>query len=206
LRRLVAPLIVWGAFRTRLGWRAAALSLLSLGVTVATWLPSLLAAVGGWRQYWIILRAYSYAQFAGTSLLLGAPPVAALRMAWEALVWSCLGGLSWAWAVPFLVLESSLGPNRAGLRFVGWWLLPCLRCYAIFHVGDPDHTLSIVPATCVAGAVVLTTLTRRAPWAKTALVVSICVLLNFCLFIEPISKTAAASTLKPVRWTDRYIS
>src|SRR5262249_39885040 len=91
------------------------------------------------------------------------------------------------------------------LWWVGWFVRGVLF-YAFVHVGDPDHTLSIIPATCVTGALVLTTLTRRASRAKTALVVSICVLLNFCLFIEPINKTAAASTIKPVRWTDRYIS
>jgi hypothetical protein len=173
---------------------------------VATWLPSLVAVVGGWRQYWIILRSYSYAQFAGTSLLFGAPPVAALHMAWQALVWSCLGVLSWAWAVPFLITKSSRGSNPAVLPLLAWWFFPGLLFYAIVHVGDPDQTLSIVPATCVAGAVVLTNLTRRASRAKTALVISICVLLNFGLFVKPINKAVAASTIKPVRWTDRYMS
>ena len=121
-------------------------------------------------------------------------------------MWSCLGALSWAWAVPFLIPKSSRGSNPAALPLLAWWFFPGLLFYAIVHVGDPDHTLSIVPATCVAGAVVLTTLTRRASRAKTAVVISICVLLNFCLFIKPISKTAAASTVKAVRWTDRYIS
>jgi hypothetical protein len=53
LALLLAPLIIWAAFRIRVRWTVAALSLLSLGVAVATWLPSLLAAVGGWRKCWI---------------------------------------------------------------------------------------------------------------------------------------------------------
>src|SRR5262249_22126692 len=103
------------------------------------------------------------------------------------LAWERFPGLG---PSPFLMRNSSRSSNPDTLPLLAWWFFPGLLFYAIVHVGDPDHTLSIVPATCVAGAVVLTTLTRRASRAKTALVISICVLLNFGLFIKPINKTA----------------
>jgi hypothetical protein len=129
-----------------------------------------------------------------------------MKMAEEAAVWSCLGALSWAWAVPFAMRKSERRPDSFRLRFLALWFLPGLLFYAIFHVGDPDHTLSIVPATCVAGALVLARLARRTSRPKAVCAVLLCVLLNVFLFLKPISKTAKASTYKPVRWMDGYVA
>jgi hypothetical protein len=203
---LLAPLIIWAGWTTRAPWKTVALSLVCFAAAVLTWLPFLLISVGGWRQYVSLLRGYSNAQFSGSSLLFGAPLGDALKMAWEAVVWSCLGALSWVWAVPLAARNSGRSAVSPSSRFLIAWFVPGLLFYATVHVGDADHTLAIVPATCVAGALVLEALTRRASRTRIVLAVSTAVLLNVLLFLKPISKTAKASTYAPVRWMNGYIS
>jgi hypothetical protein len=203
---LLAPVILWAAFHIRVRWRVAAAGVLCFVGMVATWLPSLVLATGGWTQFANILGRYSQAEMGGTSILFGAPAIDASSMAWKAVVWSCLGALSWLWAIPVLVRQkraSIFDPFTA--RFLLLWFLPGLLFYATFHVGDPDHTLSIVPGTCIAGAIALTALTRYLSARGNVTVIVIAVLLNVFLFVKPISKTAKASTYTPVRWLDDYI-
>ncbi|MGH9666705.1 MAG: hypothetical protein ACRD9L_19955, partial [Bryobacteraceae bacterium] len=147
---LMAPLMLWAAGRIRLRWKAAAVTLLCFGAAVATWLPALIAASGGGREFVAMLRGYSQNQMSGTSLLFGAALGDALQMAWKAIAWSCLGALSWAWALPIVLWLRRTAFDRCAARFLALWFFPGLLFYAAFHVADPDHTLAIVPATCVA--------------------------------------------------------
>ena len=202
---LMAPLAVWAAIEARIRWRATGLSLACFIVGVATWLPSLVIAVGGPAALFRILRGYSGDQFGGTSLLFGASIGAALHMAWEAIVWSCLGILSWFWIVPLLRGNANRFPDRFVVHFLAFWFFPGLLFYATVHVGDPDHTLAIVPVTCIAGALAIAALARASRPGRVAMTVAVCVLLNVFLFVKPISKTAKASTYAPVRWMGGFV-
>ncbi len=204
---LLGPAIIWAAFRIRVRWTVAAVALLCFLAAVATWLPSLAAAAGGWRQLISMLSGYSHSQMGATSMLFGAPIGDSLDMMWKAIVWSCLGTLSWIWAVPILIRQKRgniFDPLTRRLLLL--WFLPGLLFYATVHVGDPDHTLSIVPATCIAGALVLAAFTRNLSARGRVVVILVSVLLNVFLFLKPISKTARASTYKEVRWFDDYIT
>jgi hypothetical protein len=203
---LMMPAILWAAFRIRLRWTMAAAALLCFFAAVATWLPGLAAAVGGFRQLINLLAGYSHSEIGGTSILFGASIRDSLDMTWKAIVWSCLGALSWIWAVPVLLRQKcrDIFDPLTG-RFLLLWFLPGLIYYATFHVGDPDHTLSIIPATCIAGALVLTALTKHYSPRGRMFVFAAAVLLNVFLFLKPISKTAKASTYRPVQWLDGYI-
>lgn len=205
LALMMAPLMLWVAWRIRLSWKTAGLALLCFCAAVATWLPALLAASGGLREFLAMLRAYSHQEISGTSALFGARLSDSLHMAWEAVAWSLLGALSWLWCVP-AVMRKREHLDAFTSWFLALWFVPGLLFYAMFHVGDPDHTLSIVPATCVAGAAAITALTRMSSPLKRALIMSACVLLNVGLFLKPISVTTKPATYKPVRWLSGYIS
>ena len=201
---VLTPLLLWTVMRVDASWKVYALSLLCFCAALATWLPALLAASRGWRMYLSAMGGYSDSEFTATSLLFGATLPAAMKMAGNAVVWSCLGVLSWVWAVPFAVRNAHPPTDSFRVQFLALWFVPGLLFYAIFHVGDPDHTLSIVPATCVIGAVVLAAVARNISRPKAALVIFVCVLLNVVFFFKPISKTARASSYKSVRWMDAY--
>jgi Dolichyl-phosphate-mannose-protein mannosyltransferase len=204
---LLAPLLLWAAVRTRMGWKAALLASLFFVAAMCTWLPALVLSSGGAQEFVHMLEGYSDQQFGGTSLLFGAPLPAAANMAWEAVVWSCLGILSWIWTVPFVMRRQAriAFPEFAG-RFLALWFFPGLLFFALIHVGDPDHTLAIIPATTVAGALAVAALAQQLSPSKRVAMVSICVLLNAFLFFKPISKTAKASTYPPYQWASGYIA
>lgn len=203
---ILAPLALWTGLRIRLGWQAAARAAFLFLLFVATWLPELAAAAGGWIPFGKLLRSYSYGETRATSILFGAPLGPAAHMAWEALVWSCLGALSWTWAIPWLARRNrGIGLDALTGRFLSFWFIPGLLFYATFHVGDADHTLSIIPAVCLTGAAVLVSLGHEFP-KQTGAVAALAVALNVFLFFKPISQTAKASTYKPVRWLDGYMA
>ena len=199
LSLLLLPLWLFCAWKTRMRPATAALSLLCFVAAVGVWLPPLIMAVGGLQPFVNLLRIYSVDQFSRSSLLFGAREYSALQMAWRAVVWSCLGVLSWIWLVPLVARRLRPAFDRFTVRFLGLWFIPGLLFYATFHVGDPDHTLSIIPALCVAGALVLAEATRGASLAKRAGIVSACVLLNVFLFFVPVIRTARASTYTAVQ-------
>jgi len=126
-------------------------------------------------------------------------------MALEAVVWSCLGALSWIGFVPSAARRNpAIVRSTQTNRFLLLWFLPGLAFSAFFHVGDPDQTLEIVPATCLLGAYVLSAF-RGSPLRVRTAVISVALFLNLFLFFKPISKIAKASTYTPVRWMDGYI-
>ena len=196
---VMTPLVLWTAWRMRIGIKAVAAALLAAAAAVALWFPELIAASGGLRTYLRMLREYSDNQMSGTSLLFGAPLLHALRMAWDAVAWSCLGTLSWIWAVPLVKKQG--GP----WAFLAVWFFPGLAFYAIFHVADPDHTLGIVPATCVAGAFLLNRMMQEAGFSKRALLYTAAAGLNAFLFFKPISVSTKPATYKPVQWIKAFI-
>ncbi|GEM_PF-2176967 len=203
---LLAPLALWTALRIRLGWQAAARAAFLFLLFVATWLPELASAAGGWIPFGKLLRSYSYGETRATSILFGAPLGPAAQMAWEALVWSCLGALSWIWAIPWLARRNrGIGLDPLTGRFLSFWFIPGLLFYATFHVGDADHTLSIIPAVCLTGAAALVSLGQEFP-KRAGAVAALAAALNIFLFFKPISQTAKASTYKPVRWLDGYMA
>jgi hypothetical protein len=208
LAMMLTPLVLWTAFRLQPGWKTLATALVLFLLCVATWLPILSVATGGWRALYDVLRSYFVDQTRATSAVTGAAAGAAGNMAWEAIVWSCLGTLSWLWALPRVLRRKpiiGLHPT-IGRSLLLWWFLPGLLFYAAIHVGDPDHTLAIVPATCLAGAAVLAAMSEGYSMQARALFVLAAVLLNVFLFVKPITKTARSSTIRPVRWLDRYVT
>ena len=205
LALLMAPLLIWVAWRIRLPWKAALFAVLCFGAAVATWLPPLILASGGCRSYLGMLSIYSQNQIAGTSVLFGAALYKGLRMGGYAVAWSCLGTLSWIWAVPLIMRKGGRVFDSFTATFLALWFFPGLLFYATFHVANPDHTLSIVPATCVAGALVIAALTADMQRARRITICALCVLLNLFLFFKPITKTTKPCTYTPIKWMSGYV-
>lgn len=201
----LTPLWIWVAWRMRLAGKTAALSIAAFAAAVALWLPVLLHASGGAREFLRMLHSYSDAQFGQSSLLFGASLAQAADMAWKAVVWSCFGALSWLWALPVAIRARRFHIHPFTWQFLLMCFLPGLLFYAIVHVGDPDHTLAIVPALCISGAIVIAALPFRSSSGRP-LAIALCVLLNCFLFFKPITKTAKASTWTPVRWEADFIA
>jgi hypothetical protein len=154
-----------------------------------------------------MLQDYSNEQVGPTSVLFAAPVLDVINMAWKAVVWSCLGTLSWAWAVPAAWRRRPReAADRMPREFLLLWFLPGLLFSAAVHVAEPSHMLAIVPPTCLAGAAVLARFANGASRRKRTLVFAVALLRKVFIFIKPITKTTAASTYKPVRWLDRYIA
>lgn len=200
------PLMIYGAWRLRLRPKQLLLAVLLAALATAAWLIPNTLPVGGLLAFIKLMRNYFAEQGSTTSLLLGAPLSSALQMAYTTTVWTFTGTLSWLWCVPFVLRRGNSLFTAVQLRFLLSWLLPGFLFYAIVHTGDPDHPLSIIPATCLLGAVFLERFARiygprLLPWA-----VAVAVALNALLFFKPINKTAKAGSYKVARWLDGYMN
>ncbi|HLK48842.1 MAG TPA: glycosyltransferase family 39 protein [Bryobacteraceae bacterium] len=202
----MAPLLLWTVVSLRLSWKTILAAAGAGTLAVMTWLPPLISASGGLESFYQMLRSYTVAQTHATSLLTGALLPAALHMAAEAIIWSCLGVLTWVWALPSaLRRRPHLVRETLGSPFLMLWFLPSLAMSAIFHVGDPDQTLTIIPVTCLVGACVLSAFGGGSSVRSRSMLIGLALFLNVFLFFKPISKIAKASTYKVVTLQDGYI-
>jgi dolichyl-phosphate-mannose-protein mannosyltransferase len=202
----MAPLLLWTAVSLRLRPKTALAALGVGALAVMSWLPILITASGGLAAWDQLLRTYTADQTSATSLLAGAPLPAGLHMAAEAVIWSGLGVLTWIWVVPAALRRSPhLVRDTLGSPFLMLWFLPSLAMSAIFHVGDPDQTLTIIPVTCLVGARVLSSFDAPSSLRVRTILIGIALSLNVFLFFKPISKIAKAATYKAVQLQDRYI-
>jgi hypothetical protein len=205
LTLVLFPLALWVTLRLRPGWKMIVAAALLFLLAESTWLPVLAAAAGGWRPLWQLLFTYTRGETHSSSLLFGASLRAAAHMAWQAIVWTGLGVLSWIWAFPPVLRRDKIGNLDSGaLQFLAIWFVPGFLFLTLFHTGDPDHTLAIVPVTCLLGTCVLNSLAEQRPPRALAGVVLVAVSVNAVLFFKPISKIARETTYRTVRWLDDY--
>lgn len=203
----LSPLLLVLAWRRRESARDLGTAALLLGVTIASWSGVLLYEAGGLAPFWHMLSDYSEAQFAGSSLLFGAPFEKAWRMAQASVVWNGLGVVSWIWAVPFVVRRHAADSLRKPWSFLALWFLPGFLFSTLVHVGDPDHTLATVPVTCLLGGWILANFPRlgayrnRWRWAVVAVAMGV----NVLLFLHPRPGLARISSYRTVRAFDRHI-
>jgi hypothetical protein len=85
------------------------------------------------------------------------------------------------------------------------WLVPGFLFYALVHIGDPDHPLSLIPVTCIAGAVVLFKFAGGPSGRWLPAAIGAAVGLNVLFFVKPISRTAAAASFETVESLDTYM-
>lgn len=199
------PLMVYCGWRMRLGIRQAALAVVLLLLGISSWVFAAALPAGGLLPYIALLRAYGKQQGSASSILLGAPFQSAVHMAYTTTVWTFTGALSWAWCIPLLFRRKQRIFTDTQVQILLIWLIAGFLFYALVHTGDPDHTLSIVPVTCLAGAVVLMDFAQY--YAPKYLPFIICgaVAINVLLFLRPVGKTSAAASYRTVASLDEYM-
>ena len=116
------PLMVYAAWRLRLGLRQGLLSAALFLVPAAAWFAVLASSVGGIRPLILLLQSYGEQQGGSTSPLLGASLSASLGMAYQATVWTFVGALSWRGAPPWCCAEHSVYSrnNKVNFCWSGW--------------------------------------------------------------------------------------
>jgi hypothetical protein len=203
----LAPLLLALAYRRRESRDEWAIAAAAFAAGIASWLGVLLYIAGGPLKLWAMVAEYSQTQFSGSSVLFGAEPVPAWRMAQAAFVWTLLGVPAWIWAVALPGRRHLVVELRRTLPFLLLWFVPAFLFFALVHVGDPDHTLVIVPVTCLIGGAALAAVARqrgsREAWAGA---MAISVLLSVILFVRPASGLHRASSLRHIRSFDRQIT
>ena len=197
--------MVYAAWRLRLDIRQGLLSAGLFLLPASAWMAALVSSVGGVASLVLLLQSYGERQGSSTSPLLGAPLSASLEMAYRATVWTFVGALSWIWCVPLALRRNQRIFSKLQSELLLIWLAPGFLFCVLVHVGDPDHPLSIIPVTCLAGAVLLMRLASGHGPNRLRVIVAVAVLLNVLLFVKPINETAKAASYKDLVYLDNHI-
>jgi hypothetical protein len=199
------PLMVYTAWRLRLRAGAIAIAAVAFLVPASVWLAALFASMGGSRAFIALMTSYWNQQGSTTSPLLGASFSSSAAMAYWAVIWTFAATLSWLWCLPFLLRRGYRILTKRQAEFLLVWLLPGFLFYALVHIGDPDHPLSLIPVTCIAGAAALTAFADTFAPRLLPIIVGVAVILNLLFFIKPINQTAGAASYESLISLDSYM-
>ncbi len=191
---VLAPLVfVWPLVSGRAKWRELLTPAGVLALTAAPWLAVMAAYSGGPLQMLRSNGALLRTAFDGHSLWYEGFTAAAVVTALFAAYWNVIGGLAWAWAVPWAVRRGGFEGRWAQSAFLAFWFTPPFLLNAVVQVTDPDQTLASVAATCVAGAWALSMV--RWQWSLAACAVSV------GLFVFPPKRLGREASLPWLRRT-----
>ncbi len=176
--------------------KTVALGTAALVSIVSIWTAGLVVAVGGVQALARLLSDYLVVQSKAQSLVLGASLRAGLRQVGRVAVWNGTAVFWWIWALPYLLRRGRRVLNGRVILFVAVWILPGLVMQVLVHGDHPGHTLFSVPALCLMGAHVVTTLGKRfgsesdslqtrEAWFAGALVINVMLFLNFFPMPDP---------------------
>lgn len=199
------PLMAYTAWRLRLGVSALSIAVGAFLVSTSVWLGVLVATMGGPVAFAVLMGSYWHQQGATTSPLLGASFHSSMGMAYQAIIWTFAATLSWLWCAPFVFRRGKRIFTKLQTEFLFVWLVPGFLFYALVHIGDPDHPLSLIPVTCIAGAVLLI---KFADWFAPKwfpAIAGAAVALNFLFFIVPLNQTAGAASYQAAASLDTYM-
>jgi hypothetical protein len=202
---LFLPLALWVWWRADRSWRRLGIAALAATATTIPWLAPTIIASGGPVKFLGTLTQYAGDQFEGTSALFGAPGPAAWHMGLQAIGWTFIGAIVWAWAMPFLPWKKNTRGRRR-LMFLALAFLPTFLFSMIVHVGDPDQVLAEVTILCVAGGLVLAQLVRRAAPGRVYTAAALVAVVHIWAFYRSPYHIAEAASYGAVRNVDRMVS
>ena len=85
------------------------------------------------------------------------------------------------------------------MRFLGFWFVPPFLFYTLVHIHNPDHALAAIPAVCLTGAWVLSSLpTKWFGWASGGAAA-----ISVALFFYPTGSPFWASNYRIAEYTIR---
>jgi hypothetical protein len=195
---VLIPLLLWVWWNTS---RSISRLLVCVGLTaLATvpWVAASAMAVGGLKEWVMLMWGYSNEQFRGTSAVFGASTQSAWQMAWQAMVWNGLGALTWMWSIPF----SRVKWPKAAPGFLLVWFTPIFLFSAFIHIGDPDQALGSIPVVCGVGGAVLAAFLQRYNGRGAPITAVAIAILNAFLFFNPPRGPARASGYRAVASMD----
>lgn len=200
IRPLLGPLLVpalaaAGLYRRlplRL-WIAGA----ALGVCgTAVWAIPLLHTVGSLSAYLALIQDYARDQMRGEERLLGSGAASSPSLLLNVVTWTGAGALTWAWALPV----SRPRISRPAVVLLAAWAVPAFAFSSLVHAADPEHTLSAIAFTCLAGGLVLSRLSARLWPVALALAMAA----NAALFYNPLpGQPGWRASVRPLRNFDR---
>ena len=194
---MLAPLLVWAAWKRRVGIRDSALVLLSGAVPASLWGAVLLHESGGLDSFLHMMADYARHQGIGS-------PGTAVRP-WRALYKTAefVGAIhlvtfiTWSWALLFV------RPAVQGSRvFLTVWALPGLVFQILGHAADPCHMLATVTVFCWLGGLTIARLPKR----TSAAALGLACLLGCALFAHPLRGAARPTSYNVIRRVNRAVS
>ncbi|HWP84824.1 MAG TPA: glycosyltransferase family 39 protein [Terriglobia bacterium] len=156
------PLWAWCAWSTRNGktiLRGAAL----LAGCCALWVAPLVWAYGGLVQTWNSFLGYLLFHSQSAAALAGEPLFQWRRMIGRTVLWNGLGVVPLFFLAPFAWRAGNGQGRGLPFRFLAVWFLPPFLFNLLVHVGAPGHTLTTVPALCLAGGMLVDAVSRDKP-------------------------------------------
>jgi hypothetical protein len=146
---------LWLISLWRVGFPRLLLSILVLGLVVASWMIPAVQLSGGWDAYQKASSAQSNYILSNYSALLGG--LAGLRRNTETLVlflkqmFGLTLGLTVYFVGRFLTFKTLVADRR--IVFLLLWFLPPTLVYTLVHIGDPGYVLSLLPPLCLVAGV-----------------------------------------------------
>jgi hypothetical protein len=161
-----------------------------LMAVVLTWTAGLVVAVGDVQTLVKLLGDYIAQQSGAQSVLLGANLRGWLRQIARIASWNGTAAFWWIWAAPLLFRRFRSILDRRPALFIALWIVPGVVLQVLVHGDAPGHTLFSIPALCLLGAHVVTTVGKRLgseadafqtreAWFAGALVINVLLFLNF---------------------------
>jgi hypothetical protein len=171
------PLWIISSWVGTKSWRSVLRGSALLAAIVLVWTGALLIAMGGIRNFAVVMMSYASEQSARVPML---------RQISRLAIWNGWAIAPWIWVIPFCSGKSS---SRIG-NFFFIWIVPGLVIQALVHVEEPGHTLFSVAALCVLGGYVLSLVQGRDFALGGAILVSAMVFLDFFPLPADASNTA----------------
>lgn len=194
---MLAPLLLWAAWKRRAGGRAVAVALVAGAVPVIAWGLVLLAESGGLAAYLELMRNYADAENIVATRTAANPLKAVLKTAEFVGAMHLMAFLPWCWAL--LLVRPHL-QGRGG--FLAVWLLPGIAFQILGHAADPCHTLATLVGVCWVGGLTLAEL----PGRKGLFALAGACVLGTVLFMNPLRGAARGTSYDVIRRVNAAVS
>ena len=194
---MLAPLLVWAAWKRRAGLRDLALVVLAGALPVVLWGTVLLHESGGLDSFLYMMADYARHQGIGAPGDPERPWRAVYKTAEFVGAIHLVTFMAWFWALFFA--RPALSGNGV---FLIVWSLPGLAFQIIGHAADPCHMLATVTVFCWVGGLTIARLPERASLAALGLACA----LGCALFAHPLRGAARPTSYNVIRRVNREVS
>jgi hypothetical protein len=194
---MLAPLLVWAAWKRRVGVGESALVLVSGALPAALWGAVLLHESGGLDSFLYMMADYARHEGIGSPGTTVRPWRALYKTAEFVGAIHLVTFLTWFWALFFV--RPAIGGKSF---FLAVWALPGFAFQIVGHAADPCHMLATVTVFCWLGGLTIARLPQRAGVASLALACA----LGCALFAHPLRGAARPTSYNVIRRVNTEVS